>query len=268
MWKLERWTKLPPDEVWLARLERDDPLPDADRAAIRALDLERVEIERGSYLRQTGVAQAHVYLVTSGWAIRETHQPDGRRQIAQVITVGDYVGLIALRIRRSDWSAVAVTDMTAVAAPATEIEALRENAPKAYDRLVWQNMQMALGFAEQIVRLGVQSATERLGHFILELRHRLGLVGLGNSDKLQIPLTQEVLADILGMTVVHLNRTLRKLDDAGLIDHRKGEITVLNLDGLTKLAQFDDDYMDEPELPDEDDATGTSWRHSASGDGR
>lgn len=82
------------------------------------------------------------------------------------------------------------------------------------------------------------ASPERLADWILETRERLELVDLATADRFALPLTQELLSDTLGLTTVHINRTLRAMRRDGLIEHRGGTMFLLDRDRLEKLADY------------------------------
>jgi DNA-binding transcriptional ArsR family regulator len=98
---------------------------------------------------------------------------------------------------------------------------------------------------EHLVRLGSRDADKRLAHFLRELLSRLTLVGMADRSGYAYPLTQFHHADALGLTSVHVNRTLRKLREAGLVVMREGRVEIMDLDGLIKLADFDSAYLNQ-----------------------
>jgi CRP-like cAMP-binding protein len=90
----------------------------------------------------------------------------------------------------------------------------------------------------QLMRVGRQTAYERTAHFILEIHERLTLVGLAGETTVAIPLTQEIMADALGLSVVHLNRTLQQLRRNQLIEFKSGLVRLLQPDRLAEIAHF------------------------------
>ena len=96
------------------------------------------------------------------------------------------------------------------------------------------------GLCDQVVRLGRQTAYERLVHLILELYERLQKVGLVDGDSFSIPLTQELLADALGLSVVHINRTLQQVRRDKLLEMQSGRVTLLQPDRMRLLADWAD----------------------------
>jgi DNA-binding transcriptional regulator LsrR (DeoR family) len=82
-----------------------------------------------------------------------------------------------------------------------------------------------------------------LAHTVLELRQRLAVVGRAGGDTFEMPLTQEQIAEALGITPVHVNRIIRQLREAKIVDISRGRVAVLNEAKLMELAQFDDRYL-------------------------
>jgi CRP-like cAMP-binding protein len=88
------------------------------------------------------------------------------------------------------------------------------------------------------MRVGRQTAYERTAHFILEIHERLSQVGLAGDTTVAIPLTQEIMADALGLSVVHLNRTLQQLRRNQLIEFKSGLVRLLQPEQLAEIAHF------------------------------
>jgi CRP-like cAMP-binding protein len=92
---------------------------------------------------------------------------------------------------------------------------------------------------DHMVRLGQQTAYERVAHFLLELQRRLHIVGLGDAQRFPLPLTQEMLADALGLSIVHVNRTLQQLRRDGLIELRSGVAILLRPEALSAVSDYE-----------------------------
>jgi len=96
---------------------------------------------------------------------------------------------------------------------------------------------------ERVASIGRRSAHERLAHILLELYLRLELVGEANADAFTLPLTQEHLADLLGLTSIHVNRVLRRLKKEGLVATEARTIRLLSRERLMQIADFDPRYL-------------------------
>jgi hypothetical protein len=88
-----------------------------------------------------------------------------------------------------------------------------------------------------------------VAHLFLELWARLTVRGLTSGDQLYVPLTQQIIADALGLSVVHVNRTLRQLGAEGLLVVKRESVTLLNIDQLRQVTGFDDDYLMHHAMP-------------------
>lgn len=97
---------------------------------------------------------------------------------------------------------------------------------------------------EHLVGIGRRDAEQLMAHFLLELGARLKLVGLGSPEGYACPLSQYLLADAMGLSSIHVNRVLRKLQEDGLVTFRNGQVEFHDLDGLVLLADFDKTYLD------------------------
>jgi CRP-like cAMP-binding protein len=216
----------------IARLASLAPLSDEEMTALR--DAERTR-HRFAALREIVTEGAPVRdpsIVLSGWACRVRQFPDGRRQILGVLLPGDLIGMC----RQSDPLAVttifALTEV--VLCPAPEAE---PGSPLAEAFALSVALEEAYLF-RQIARLGRLSAYERIADWLLEIRDRLAAAGSRERDRLPMPLTQEVLADTLGLTSVHVNRTLQTLRREGLIEWRGGVVQLLEPARLAALLDY------------------------------
>jgi CRP-like cAMP-binding protein len=175
----------------------------------------------------------------SGWAARIRWLADGRRQILSFVLPGDGVGLSLSPNPLALAPAVALTILQTVDADPV-LRALDSPAPPVGLR---EALRMAARMDEallldQVVRLGRQTAYERICHLLLEFRDRLADVGLAQEGSFGLPLTQEVLADASGLSIVHVNRILQQLRRERLLDLRGGRAVLLDIDRLTQAAEY------------------------------
>ena len=178
--------------------------------------------------------------VVSGWAGQVRWLPDGRRQITRLILPGDPIGQARSPFPLPNMAVAALTPLVTVDA-ASLTEAIRMQRPEAgelSDRLAAVAELENLRLIDQVVRLGRHTAYERLIGLLLEIRDRLRVVKLAREDHLPLPLTQEMLADMTGLSIVHLNRVLQQLRRENLIEMRNGAVTLLNPSQLVELADY------------------------------
>lgn len=185
-----------------------------------------------------GAAPPPPRMIVAGWACQYRMLPDGHRQIISLKLPGDLIWpLMQVRLP-SSCAVAALTELETVSAQPL-IEAAAAVDPMhpglAHATRVMAHLHDMLLY-DQIVRLGRQTACGRFAHLMLELRERLERVGLVESDSFAMPLTQDVLADVLGFSVVHVNRTVQQLRRERLLDVRNGQVVLLQPEQLQELA--------------------------------
>ena len=176
--------------------------------------------------------------LVSGWACRFRSLLDGRRQIFDFVLPGEGVGV---RLRASPLANTSTAALTPVrlidARPLLQPEALAacKDLGPALLAQADADERRALN---QIVRLGRLTALERIAHLFLELHERLDIVGLAQGERFPMPVTQETLADVSGLSVVHVNRTMQDLKRNGLVQVERGWVRLTDRDALARLADF------------------------------
>ena len=231
-----------PDAV-LRHLSGYATLTPEEEALLRQVTARPVPVPARAELVRDGEAAPRPQVLVEGWACRQRLLADGRRQIVVVLLPGDLIGL-DLRRRPLPFGSVA----TLTPALVCEAGALRERAgardtPPDRETGLAAALRQAREMEEiwlvnQVVRLGRQTAYERVAHFLLELRERLAAVDRVQENRFSFPITQEVLADALGLSVVHMNRTMQQLRRDGLIEQRATAITLRDVPALVSIADY------------------------------
>lgn len=221
--------------VSLKRFSALAPLSLADEVVVRRLKPRT--LATGFSLTESDVS---AWVILDGWCARVRNLPDGRRQIIHLLLPGDSVNLCADRWAGDNLPVVALTPVIAADAEAIR-SAISQNASAhtglvtACERAIWCEQMYCLN---GIVRLGQQNAYERLAHLLLEVRERLMAVDLVNGAGFQLPVTQDIIANALGLSLVHLSRTLRQMRGEGVIALRPGHIDIMKPDALARAASF------------------------------
>jgi len=107
----------------------------------------------------------------------------------------------------------------------------------------WASIQEEAILREQIIRVGRRSAKERVAHLLLELNRRVAAIDGELKDFLSLPIPQTLIADALGLSVVHISRTMSKLKYDGMIETTSEGVRILQRDQLIKLSDFDNGYL-------------------------
>lgn len=214
-------------------------------AALERLHTQRRTFVAGRDLVHQGQSEQAAYILAKGWVCSYKIQADGSRQIVDFQISGDFLGLRSILLRTSDHGFEPVVDIEAAEVCQTDLLEAFAQTPRLAMAVLWAASRDEAMVVEHLVGLGRRDADTRLGHFMLELGARLTLVGLGSKAGFACPLTQNHLADALGLSSVHVNRVLRHLREKGFLTFRHGHVTFDNYEGLVALVDFDPVYLDQ-----------------------
>ncbi len=176
--------------------------------------------------------------VREGFAARYKLLRNGKRQIITLILPGDVVGMPGSFLDLPTFSVITLTDMKMDVCSLDAFVELSHRRPKFGLALAWLAIQEATTYAEHIVDMGRRTSVERLAHFLLEIHARLTMVGLADGNAFDLPISQEVMSDALGLSVPHLNRMLSKLRTDRMIARADRRVELLDPEALRRLAHF------------------------------
>jgi CRP-like cAMP-binding protein len=230
----ERWRRHP----FVTRLERCIVLSDDDLGSLLCLIEADVVVEKRRDVVVDGYEYRKLCFVESGFAARYKLLRNGKRQIVNLVLPGDVVGLPSSFLERAHYSVTTVTDLKLQVSSISAYVDLCYERPQFALALSWLAMQEAINCAEHAVSTGRRTPVERLAHFLLEIYWRLALVGLASKSRFDLPFSQEVMSDALGLSVPHLNRTLAKLRMDGLINLNGRRVEFADLESLEILGHF------------------------------
>ena len=240
---LHSYIRLNRMNVFRNRISQYASLRDDAWSKFDQIDFQTRAFQSGDDIIRVGETPTKIFIVKEGWAIRHRSLDDGRRQIVNFMLPGDVFDMQVIAGVKADHSVTAIT-RTVVATVAADqfMNVLRSDADVAA-AFWWAAVQEESILREQIVRVGRRSAKERIAHLLLELQRRLRAAVGGAEDHLPMPLTRTDLADALGLTPVHVSRTMSALRRSGLIDESRGQVTILDRRRMESLSQFDTDYL-------------------------
>ena len=210
------------DAAAVTRLNALSPLDHDAMAALRTAAGRPRKFRSGRELLAERQEITETLLILDGWAARQRILEDGRRQIVEFLLPGDLIGSCDYTRPVVSVPVVALTEVVACVAPDPGISA---SLSRAYA------LSRALGevrLAAQITRLGRMNAQDRIVDLLLELSERLAAAGLATRTRFMLPLTQELIADAIGLTTVHVNRTLQTLRQAGALTLKGRELIIPN----------------------------------------
>ena len=184
-----------------------------------------------------------VRLLLDGFACRYKELEDGRRQIVAYFVPGDFCDLRVFILKRMDHSIGAVAASRVATLSPDSVLKLTNRFPNLTRALWWSTLVEEAITREWIVNVGQRNARERMGHLFCELLFRFRAVGLNQGTSYTLPLTQVELAETLGLSAVHVNRTLQDLRRQKFIMLEGGTLTIENLERLMETSFFNPDYL-------------------------
>ena len=214
------------------RLNRLAPLSAEELAALERAATAPTTVAARREILAEGDPVRRPTLLLVGWACRVRSLRDGRRQILEFILPGELVGRCHHPQPRALSSVMALTKLTICAAPEA---AAGSSLADAY---AISAAQSEAGLLRQITRIGRLSALQRTADLLLDLHERLLSSGSAQPTSFPFPITQETLADALGLTSVHINRTLQTIRRHGLLTMANGMVHLPNPSGLRELIDY------------------------------
>jgi len=194
--------------------------------------------EAGTTILSEGAHTAHLYTLLSGWAFRFKTLEDGRRQILNYLLPGDLVGLQGSVIGEMEHSVEALSSLVLCVFQRDRLDELFARHPGLGFDVTWLAAQEERMLDDHLLSLGRRTALERAAYLLSFLHQRVMSLDPHRSN-IQLPLTQQHVADTLGLSIVHTNKTLRKLTNMGLLRWLPGACKVQDLDAMMTLAGWD-----------------------------
>ena len=230
-------------EALINGLERIGSLSDQERSLLEGASFAVQHMGGNRDLVREGDRPSHCSLLLDGFACRYKTLENGQRQIVAFHVPTEFCDLTSLILGTLDYSVATLTPAKVVSIPHATILGWITQLPSLGD-LLWQATLVDASVArEWVVNAGRRTAYQRTAHLLCELSLQMRSAGQANERTCRLPLTQVVLADALGLTPVHVNRTLRWLRGEDLIEFSGGVLTVLDWPGLKRAGGFAPAYL-------------------------
>jgi len=201
------------------------------------------DVRRHDDISKAGESPKFSVVVIRGFLQRYVTRRDGSRQIHSFYLRADAPSLETLNVDRLDTNLCAIVKSTVGIIPHAELRELIRARPNVLD-LVWrESLVQAAMFREWLMRNSRLTADAAMAHLFCEIYTRSRAAGLATNGTCDMPVTQEMLADALGLTGVHVNRTLQSLRETGLVDHKGGRLFIHDYKRLAAYADFDPGYL-------------------------
>lgn len=224
-------------------LQHRDALTPSEIELIQALPMRTVAVAPGQDIVVQGTRPSESCLVLKGFSGRSQTLREGQRQITALHIPGDFVDLHGYLLRVMDHSVVAIGPCEVGFVSHREIRAMTETTHHL-TRMFWLSTLIDGAIQRTwITCLGRRSAEQHMAHLFCELYVRLEAAGVATGNVFDFPMTQMQLGDVLGLSVVHVNRKLQELRASQLLTWQGGRIAILDLPGLAELAEFDPTYL-------------------------
>ena len=218
-------------------------LTDKDISALEAATSRPQAFKPRQDLIREGDQPGPVLVVLEGWAFRYKALPSGSRQIMAFMMPGDACDLNIGMLAEMDHSIQTVTHAKVAKIDGSTMDELMTTHPSIARAMYVAQLVDESTLRAWIVSLGRRSSAERAAHLLLELYIRGVRSGLASDNEIELPLSQVVLADALGMTPVHINRMLQEFRRSGAVELQRGLLRILNPAALTQISGFDDNYL-------------------------
>jgi CRP-like cAMP-binding protein len=227
----------------IRKLDNFTHLSDEEKHAICVISSEQTRIGARQDIIREGEVLDKVHLVLDGFGCRYKLLPDGRRQIIAHFIPGDFCNLRAFILAEMDHHIGTLSAVTLATISRRKLIELTDDYPRITQGLWWSAMVDEAITREWIVNVGSRTAEERVAHLMCEHFLRMRAVGRAEGNSVEMPITQMELGDTLGLSTVHVNRTIQHLRAEGLIALREKTLTILDLPRLQAIGVFNPNYL-------------------------
>jgi CRP-like cAMP-binding protein len=227
----------------LLKLRARDVIPPEEEQALHEAVVEIREHPAARQIVRANTELSESTLLIEGLVCRYKDLKDGQRQISEVHFGGDFVDLHGFPLKKIEHNVGTMTPVRVAIVPHDSLRRITEDHPHLARMLWFSTLVDAAIHREKILSIGRRTALAAIGHLLCEFYLRLEVVGLAAGHRYALPLTQNDLADALGLTSVHVNRMLKQLRDEDLLSFRGGEVVIHDWERLTRAVEFDPAYL-------------------------
>jgi CRP-like cAMP-binding protein len=230
-------------DLWLQKLSRFAQLGDAELASLAALPFDIEDVANNRYLVREGDEVSRCCVLVQGYAARHKMARSGRRQIVSFHMPGDMLDLQHSLLPRADHNVQAMTPARVAWVPVAALARVISSYPSIAAAVAKEALVDASIFREWVLNVGARDAKTRIAHMLCEFVERRQKIGISPSDLVEVPFSQEQIADATGLTAVHVNRMLRELTDEGAFARNGRSLRISDWCKLKDVADFDPAYL-------------------------
>ena len=227
----------------IRRLERSGSLSDEEKQVLDQAISRVKDFGPDQDIVREGDRPTESNLILEGFACRQKILADGQRQITALHVAGDFCDLHSFLLKKLDDGVVTLTPCKVALIPHETLRRIVEGYPHLTELLWFTTLVDAAIHREWMTGMGRRSSQGQIAHLLCELCLRLRTIGLVMDDRYQLPVTQQELGDALGLSLVHVNRTLQDLRGQRLISWKGQTVEITDWEGLRQLAEFDPTYL-------------------------
>src|SRR5689334_93186 len=230
-------------QSFVDRLSALSPLSREDVAALQGLSAQTVRVRANSDIVVPGAQFEHAVLVASGLVGRYVQLANGQRQITAIHIPGEIADLHRVATPRAGSALQALTNATILLVSGKELRAIALASPRITQAFWVYSAVDAAVLSRWAANLGRREAKIRMAHLLCELGLRMESSGQGDRTDFLLELTQTQLGDALGLTPVHVNRTLKALKAVGAVEIEGRIFRIPDWPRLAAIAEFDPEYL-------------------------
>ncbi len=223
-------------------------LTEDEESLLKSLEEREESYKSGDIVRKQGESADDLIILKSGWAFISNQLDQNIRSIFNVKLHGDIIGISELSFDKYLYDFVALTDVTICPFPKKNLNDIftqSERLSRVFYTILSREQSMLY---ERIVSIGRRTALEKVAHFMVEISIRLGMLGMDIDKKFDFPIRQEHIADILGLSSIHVNRSMNELKRHGYIEYNRSSLTILDKEKLLSLANFNELFLLNPNV--------------------
>jgi len=237
-------TQLRPEHnILIRKLRSISPLTEDEMHCLATLPFSMRSVGADQDIVREGDRPSECCLIIEGFSCRYKLTDQGKRQIFSFHIPGDIPDLQSLHLKVMDHSLMTMTPSKLAFIPHESLGNVMQRCPRVAD-VFWRDTLIdAAVFREWMIGIGRRSAYTRIAHVLCEMFARMKAVDLNNGNECAWPITQAEIGDALGLSTVHVNRSLQELRGDGLIEIGGGALRILDWAGLKKAGEFDPTYL-------------------------
>lgn len=227
----------------IRKLNRFIDLSEEEKGALAGICTDMRDVRAGTDLIREGDHPDKVFILLDGWAYRYKILADGKRQILAFLIPGDLCDIHIFILARMDHSIATLGAARIATIPPERLIEVMDRHRNIERALWWATLVDEAVLREWLVNMGQRDAYHRIAHLFCELWLRMQAVELTGKGSISLPITQTELADAMGLTPVHVNRTLQRLRAEGLITLDARQLTIPDPARLAAISGFEPNYL-------------------------